>query len=319
MKLLAPLSSVEEIDILLNEGVDEIYCGIMDDNIISKYGLPILNARPSRRGNLKDIKSLEFVVKRSHKKGVPVYVAFNSPIFNNIQMDMAKETIQIINDIGVDAIILSDIGLLTWISQNNFNFKIHMSSLASCYNNWTIELYKSLGASRIVLPRHMSINEIKQIVSTNENIEFEVFALNTLCENDDGFCSYDHNIANCTNLMHFDCGGCRLEKGIKLYIKKTNNNIPSIRDFAQELKRRRNLYKEACGACAITELSKYNISSLKIVGREFSLDKKLLDIRFIKQLKQLISNNDSDKDIKELVKELYRGIYKAECRERCYY
>jgi putative protease len=321
LKILSPLSSTKETLAIINRGADEIYCGVIDNDITRKYNLPIFNRRPYSQCNLNSISELKDVVNKSHSNGVSVFVALNVPIYKDKQFDAAEEIIEKMILVGIDALIVSDLGLIHFINEKNFNIKTHISTCASIYNNFAIEFFKSLGASRVIFPRHISIDEIKNLTSKIEGMEYEILAMNTKCPYDDGYCTFEHNLSNFTNNADYQGGGCGSIQNVKMHTSKNSLKEEHFKNIIYEYKRRKNNLGKVCAGCAIAKLtkSKVKIHSLKIVGREFKLEKKLKDIEFFVNIRKLINMRLEDEILKRQIKDMYFKIYGLECNNRCYY
>ncbi|MBR0350460.1 MAG: hypothetical protein IJH76_01325 [Clostridia bacterium] len=68
MKILAPISSLKEVEKVINAGADEVYCGIIDKKLTEKYSLPFINRRPFDNCNLSSFNELKGVVDYCHKR-----------------------------------------------------------------------------------------------------------------------------------------------------------------------------------------------------------------------------------------------------------
>ena len=319
MKILAPLGQVDEIERIIKAGADEVYCGIIDDEINSKFKIPIINRRPYRVSNLKSFNELKEVVDKSHYYGKNVYVTMNETICSDEQYEFLAFNIENICKAKADAIIISDIGLLQFVKDQGYDIKIHMSTCSSIYNYEAVNFYKEMGACRIILPRHMTIDEINELKMRNPELEYEMLVLNSSCHYDDGYCTYDHSLGNYVRNAGFAGGGCGSVRSIKNYYKKgsfTNEKRP---DIASKYKERQMSLSNACGACFLGQMNLSNIDSLKIIGREFIIEKKERDIRFLSRVRDIKNKSSDPTNIKAEVMEIYKDIYNKECMEKCYY
>ncbi|MCK4259268.1 MAG: hypothetical protein KAX49_09830 [Halanaerobiales bacterium] len=92
MKTLSLLSLVHEVGSLLEVGAEEIYCGVMAEEVIRKYDLSIINGCP-KVCNLQNFAELERVVQTVHSHTVPVFITFNPALYNDSQFALAEELI----------------------------------------------------------------------------------------------------------------------------------------------------------------------------------------------------------------------------------
>lgn len=125
-------------------------------------------------------------VKYAHSQGVRVYVALN--IFaHNRDIEALPTYISELAGLGVDAVIVSDPGVLSLVRELAPNLKIHISTQANTTNWRSARLWEELGAERIVLARELSLEEIKTIGS-HTGVELEVFVHGAMCVSYSGRC-----------------------------------------------------------------------------------------------------------------------------------
>lgn len=316
MKILAPISNVDEIESIVNLDIDEVYTGIN----IGKFNLT--NRRPSSLCNFSSLGDFEKLINRCHENDVKVNLVLNALFYPE---DCFKDIFNIIcklKSIGLDNIIISDLNLLLFLEQNGVNkgLGIHASTCCSLYNSMAVKVFQDLGVNRIILPRHLTIDEIKNIVSSNYDMSYEVLIKNTRCINDDGMCSFEHGLHNFGN-KKYEGGGCRLN--YETSFERVSNELSEIdkKIILSRMKQVRGDFLFSCGACSLYEFSKLHIDVVKIVGREFSIKRKIKDIKFISMLiSKLESNSLSKNEYSSFAKALYVEIYGQECTEsQCYY
>lgn len=319
MKILAPLSSVDEVDRLVKAGADEIYCGIIDKETNSKYNIPIVNRRPYKTSNLDNFSAMEEVIKRSHDSNIPVYVTLNETVYTENQYEFIEKNIEKLCELKADAVIIADIGVLQFIKEKNYNIKVHMSTCSSVYNTEAVNFYKDMGACRIILPRHMSIDEINNLKKKNPDVEYEILMLNTNCQYDDGYCTYEHCLGNYTREEGYRGGGCGAIQNMKMFCKKGAFKEGKAPDIIGQYKKRQRSLANTCGACGLKNIDLTDIDSLKIVGRAYTVEKKVKDVSFLYRVRKLISEDLSDDILRREIKDIYKEIYKRDCEEKCYY
>lgn len=319
MKILAPLGSLDEIDKIIEAGADEVYCGVIDGEVNVKYKIPIINRRPYRVSNLKSYDELKEVVNISHASGKNVYVTMNEAFCSDVQYEFVAECLENMCKAKADAVIISDIGLLQFIKDQGYDIQIHMSTCSSIYNYEAVNFYKDMGATRIILPRHMTIDEINELKMRNPELEYEILVLNSNCHYDDGYCTYDHSLGNYVRNVNFVGGGCGAIRNIKNYYKKGSFANSKAPDIAAKYRERQSSLSSACGACFLGKMNLSEIDSLKIIGREFTISKKEKDIKFLSKVRDIIDTSPNPHDIKSDVMRIYKEIYNGDCMERCYY
>lgn len=172
-ELLAPAKDKQTAIIAINSGCDAIYIGA------SNFG-----ARQNASNSLEDIRE---IVEYAHKFNVKVHVTINT-ILNDDELISAKKLIQSLYEIGVDAIIVQDIGILkAAVDREIPPIPIHAST--QC-NNRTLEkakFFDEIGLSRVILARELSLNQIKEICE-NTKTEIETFVHGALCVSYSGQC-----------------------------------------------------------------------------------------------------------------------------------
>ena len=155
-ELLAPAGNLEKLKVALIYGADAVYIGG------KKFGLRAYG------GNFTD-EELKEGVDFAHSMQRKVYVTVN--IFaHNDDIDELPEYLKYLDKIGVDAVLISDLGVFS-LAKELTNLELHVSTQANVTNYKTVEMWKKLGASRVVLARELSQAEIVNI-KNKTGIEF---------------------------------------------------------------------------------------------------------------------------------------------------
>ena len=178
VELLAPAKNYETAIAAINSGADAIYIGASD-----------FGARKNAPNSLEDIEKL---VKFAHKFYVKVHVVINT-ILNNEELKQAIELIKNLYNIDVDAIIIQDMGLVKAAIERKIP-PIPLHASTQC-NNRTLEkakFFDTLGLSRVILARELSIEQIKEICQ-NTSCEIETFIHGALCVSYSGQCYFSYN------------------------------------------------------------------------------------------------------------------------------
>lgn len=172
-ELLSPAGNMECLKAAVLNGADAVYLGG------KSFG-----AR-AYAGNFSDEEMID-AVRYAHLYGVKIYVTVNTIIYNN-EVHELMEYIKYLYSIGVDALIMQDIGMISLVRSVLPNMEIHASTQCHNHNNDGIRLLKKLGVTRIVLDREMSLEEIENI---DVDIEKEVFIHGALCNCYSGCCLF---------------------------------------------------------------------------------------------------------------------------------
>lgn len=237
IELLAPAGDMMRLKINLLYGADAIYFGGY------KYGLRA-NATNFSKEEIKE--ACEFAHKL-HKK---VYLTLNI-VFHNEDMNEVEEYIDEVVSAGIDAFIVSDPFIISYIKEKHNNVEVHLSTQNSTTNYEAVNFFKSEGVDRIVLARELSINEIKEIIDRTK-IDIEVFIHGAMCTCFSGRCSLSNYITN----RDANRGGC---SQVCRFNFKTDSD-----DFTMAT-------KDLNLARYIKDLIDINVRSLKVEGRMRSI------------------------------------------------
>jgi putative protease len=189
VELLSPAGDLERLKIALLYGADAVYIGGKD------YSL---------RANATNfsIEEIKEACDFAHSLNKKVYLTLNI-IFHNEDIIGVYDYIKKVVDAGIDAFIISDLFLVTYIKKNYPNVEIHISTQNSTSNIGSVKYLKSIGADRVVLARELSKNEIKEIIDET-NTDIEVFIHGAMCTFYSGRCVLSNY---CTN-RDSNRGGC---------------------------------------------------------------------------------------------------------------
>lgn len=170
IELLAPAKDKKCAIAAIDCGADAIYIGA------SEFG-----ARKNAPNSLDDIKD---VVEYAHKFNVKVYITLNT-ILTDEEIEKAKKIIIKLKEISIDAIIIQDMGLLEFIK--DLGIEVHASTQCDNRTVDKVKFLESVGFSRVVLARELSLEQIKEI-KNQTNVELEAFIHGALCVSYSGQC-----------------------------------------------------------------------------------------------------------------------------------
>ncbi|OGW75953.1 MAG: hypothetical protein A2Z72_04615 [Omnitrophica bacterium RBG_13_46_9] len=355
MKILAPINNPKEAEDIIRAGADEIYCGVLPADWRGKYtNVASSNRREWKAANLESFYGLKKIVDTAHAEKVPVYLALNA-LYTEEQYQQVFDQIEQSKNIGVDALIVADLGLLLNLKNRKTGLDIHISTGGTTFNSETAKFYEELGASRIILPRHLRIREMEKIVRSCPSLKFEVFILNSGCKNIDGFCTFQHGVNeilhprmwNLPKRLNFDryflnvvrrmpsklavrikSDVFGIDSACLLNYKITMDSDPADLDKEKKQHILRNISSgftllsgiDTCGACRLAELKDAGVYGVKIVGRNYSTSKKISDIIFLRTVLRHMENNaPGKKEFYKYVKNVFRRTYGLDCKSLCYY
>ncbi len=172
-ELLAPAKDKETAFAAIDCGADAVYIGA------SSFG-----ARKNATNSIEDIKE---VVEYAHKFWAKVFVTVNT-ILKDEELEEAVDLVKTLDSIGVDAVLIQDMGLLEKLIELNLSLPIHASTQCDNREPEKIKFFREIGLSRVVLARELSLEQIKNVHKENPDIELEAFIHGALCVSYSGQC-----------------------------------------------------------------------------------------------------------------------------------
>lgn len=214
IELLSPVGDERGLKAAVNSGANGVY-----------FGAKSFNAREYAAENFDD-KAIENAIKFAKLRNVKVYITVNTLVYND-EIDKAILLIKNIYNMGADAIIVQDLGIID-IVRNNLNIPMYASTQMSCNNTYSVKLLEKLGIERVVLARETSIENIKEI-RKNTNIELETFIHGALCVSFSGQCAYSYLHGGRSANRGACAQACRMEySGGKAYYPLSAKDLMTI-------------------------------------------------------------------------------------------
>lgn len=326
MKITAPVSSVEEVEMLIHFGADELYCGVSTPEWKAFFDNKWwMNRRSPSSASFESLDNLKEAVTHAHSKHIPVHLTLNAPFYPKAGISyLLKLCEKLITEIQVDSLIVSDMNFLLRLTREKIPIPIHLSSLGSCFNSRTVEFYRSLGIKRIILPRQLRGSEIKQLMERSASrMEFEVFAVNDGCFFEEGFCQVSHAF-----------GPFCLEKCQVTRRQPKNNSVSSeIIENRQEALQEYLWYQNNCGSsfqdsglpngpcslCWFGDFRDWGVHAVKIVGREASFHRKMGSLQLVKAVMDEVRKGVSSEEIAQKARSYRRTPEYCEKGYMCYF
>jgi collagenase-like PrtC family protease len=174
--LVCPAGSLPALKAAVDNGADAVYLGYKNDT----------NARNFAGLNF-DQKAMVEGIRYAHGKGCEVLLAINTfPQAGRV--DDWRRAVDGAADLGVDAIILADIGLLDYASRRHPSQRLHLSVQGSATSYEAINFaHREFGVRRAVLPRVLTLAQVEHVIQ-NTPVEIEVFGFGSLCVMNEGRC-----------------------------------------------------------------------------------------------------------------------------------
>lgn len=249
-EILAPAGDEEALQAALRFGADAVYVGAQ------QFGM-----RTSPK-NFDEV-SLPRAVKHAHTLGKKLYLVCNV-LPREPQLHLLPDFLTFAQECGVDALIIADLGVFELAKRYASNTPRHVSTQAGIVNSETAKAFYNMGASRVVLARELSFEEIAQIrANIPKELEIECFVHGAMCVSFSGRCLISEYLTG-RDPNRGDCSQpCRWK--YHLYEENREGNyFPVEEDNGGTF-----LYnsKDMCMIDYIPELVKAGISSFKIEGR----------------------------------------------------
>lgn len=197
-KILAPAGNRASFLAAIAAGADAVYCG-----------LKLFSAR--MEADNFGTEELSALTELAHKKGVQVYVALNS-ILKPDDVDKAVNLVdKLVRHVKPDALIVADLAFMRIAREGGFTGELHLSTLGNMSFPKGLALAKdSLGISRVVLPRELNVDEIKQMAENcPPGLDLEIFVHGALCYGISGRCYWSSFLGGKSSLRGRCVQPCR--------------------------------------------------------------------------------------------------------------
>lgn len=250
IELLAPAGNMEKLRMAVLYGADAVYLAG------EKFGL----RTASDNFTFEEIKE---AVDFAHKRGVKVYLTMNI-IPHNEDLKDADSFVERAAATGIDAVIVSDPGMLSIIKRTAPGLGIHVSTQANITNTESVKFWHSVGASRVVLARELSLADIRLIRDNcTEDMELEAFVHGAMCISYSGRCLLSNYMVGRDANMGDCAQPCRWKYHL-VEEKRPGEYFP-----IQEDSRGTFIFnsKDLCMIRHIPELISSGVTSFKIEGR----------------------------------------------------
>lgn len=237
-ELLAPAGNLEKLKVAISYGANAVYLGGQ------KFGL-----RQASDNFTYD--ELRLGVEFAHERNALVYVVLNS-FLHDKDLEELPPFVQFLEEIGVDAVIVSDLGVIKTVSEIS-SLPIHLSTQASCLNVESGKLWKQMGVTRLIVGREMSVKETSAIKKAT-GLEVEMFIHGSMCMAYSGNCV----ISNYTQGRDSNRGGCAHSCRFEYSFEMGDNEKKNAFFMSS---------KDLEGVRVLPEFIHEGIDSIKIEGR----------------------------------------------------
>lgn len=252
LELLAPAKKLECGIAAIDHGADAVY-----------IGAPRFGARAAAANSLEDIKKL---CDYAHQFRAKVHVTVNTIIYEN-EMEDTLKMIAELDRIGVDALLLQDMGVLWDVRANQlWHRELHSSTQCDARSADKVAWLSTLGFDRVVLARELSLDEIREIHRKNPSTQLEAFVHGALCVSYSGVCYASEK-----------CFGRSANRGECAQFCRMKFNLIDSNENEIEHERHLLSLKDLCQIDHLQELADAGATSFKIEGR-------LKDVNYVKNV-----------------------------------
>lgn len=239
-EILAPAGNRDAFEAALAAGADAVY-----------FALPLFGARAFAKNF--SLKEAGEVIRKAHLYGMKTYITMNT-LLEEDQMEQAAQMAGELMDLGVDALIIQDLGLIHLLHHRYPELELHASTQLSVNTAEQVETLKKMGVSRVVLARECTLEEIE--ACKKAGLELEVFVHGALCISYSGQCQF----SNIRFGRSGNKGACAQPCRMEYTLLEDGRTVPSDGKFLLSP-------KDLSVLQEIPELEKAGVDSLKIEGR----------------------------------------------------
>jgi putative protease len=294
-ELLAPAGNFEKLEIAVHYGADAVYLAGNDFSL------------RNFSGNFSEPELLN-AVAFAHQHNVKAYLACN--IYSrNHEQEKIKTFLSQAGQIGPDAVIISDPGILLLAKDIIPHIPVHLSTQANTTNINAVEFWHRLGVKRVNLARELSLTEIREIAD-HSPIETEVFVHGAMCISYSGRCLLSSFLSGRDSNRGLCSHPCRWKYAVVEEFRPDQYH-PVLED-------ERGTYifnsKDLCMIEHIPELIRAGITSLKIEGRMKGINYLASVVKTYRNaIDRYISTPETYKTDPEWLSELYRVFHREYC------
>ena len=250
IELLAPAGDMERLHMALAYGAVAVY---LAGNM---FGMR------SFAGNF-DPQELKDAVALCHSRGVRVHVTCNT-MPRNDEVVRLPQWLEYLDEVGADAVILADVGTLALCKRHAPHVQCHISTQASIVNYQSAAAWYDLGASRVILARELSLDEIREIrAKTPRELEIEAFAHGAMCVSYSGRCLLSNYMTGRDSNRGACAQPCRYQYAL-MEEKRPGEYFPVFEENGETYIMNS---RDMCMIDHVPELMEAGLDSLKLEGR----------------------------------------------------
>jgi putative protease len=310
VKILSPVDRLAEVELLADAGAEELYGGYVPGKWLKRYSMMgSMNQRYFPSAQIVSEAELSRIVKAAHRREARFYLTLNAPYYLKSQYDEVLEEAARAAGLGVDAFIVTDLGLIMRLKDKLPGVDVHLSTLGAVFNSGCAKFFSRLGISRMVLPRELTISEMSGIIRANPGINFDAFVMIGKCPNIEGFCGFTHNSAS----LVWPC-----EEPYRIEVVKGGSRADDVVNAQMGWSRVNR--RQACGLCATARLRDAGVTALKLVGRGGPTDMKVKVTAAVRHMLDMAGRDAGEAEMHRTGMAKYKGVFGKDCNPYiCYF
>lgn len=311
MRIISPVDNLKEAELLLEAGADELYGGYLPPEWQGYSLVASLNQRTFSGAQIATENELAEIVKRAHAAGASFALTLNAPFYTEPQLPLLIDYVDRMVDLGINSLILADLGVLRMLKKRHPGLTYHGSTLAHLSNAGAVDFMVQQGLQRIVLQRHLTVADMAAIIEGGPEVPYDAFLLVGKCPNTEGLCTFHHASPD-------KIWPCEIPYEVKPCREPADDMLRAAmqRQSSWSQTNRRH----GCGLCAIPHLMAAGVSGLKLVGRGAPAQQKVRNVLLTKEFLALARSCDDFDHYRKRAMAAHRERFGAACHQNvCYY
>lgn len=311
MLIISPVDNLKEAGLLLEAGADELYGGYIPAEWADYSLAASLNQRTFSTAQIATEEEMREIIGLAHSYKKTFALTLNAPFYTDDQLPLLLDYVDRMVALGVDSLILADVGLLRLLKKRHTSIEYHVSTLAHLTNAGAVSFMADQGMQRVVLPRHLTVSDMASIIQEVPDVLYDAFLLVGKCPNTEGLCTFHHSSPEKIWPCEIPYEIAPLDGEASERLRMTMQRQESW----SETNRR-----HGCGLCAIPHLRKAGLHGLKLVGRGAPAAQKVRNVKLTKEFILLAENVSGFADYRRQAMAAHKERFGAACHQNvCYY
>jgi len=312
VKLISPVDHPGEAQDLLEAGADELYGGFLSEAWRSRFGsLVSSNQRSFEAAQIPSEEEFVEIVRLVRAAGKGFALTLNAPFYSAEQIPLILAQVERAAKAGIHGVILADPGLLLELKTRFPHLDYQASTLARLSSSASVRFFRRQGMTRAILPRHLSVEEMGDIIADCPDLLFDAFLLVGKCPNSEGLCSFSHDsldrIWPCEIPYRIEAASSEPSGALKAAMERQGSWSRTNR-------------RHGCGLCAVPELLEAGVTGLKLVGRGAPGAQKIRNLKLASDFLALAGQDLPPEVYRERARSAHRARFGAACSANvCYY